>query len=86
MIKQPIKVGIKVGLHARPAVTFITTAQKFKSEVQLSKDEVEVNGKSILSVLSLAIVEGSTVILTVKGEDEIEAFESLKRILEGKNT
>ncbi|OYD14800.1 phosphocarrier protein HPr [candidate division WOR-3 bacterium JGI_Cruoil_03_51_56] len=71
-----------VGLHARPAADFVRKAERFKSKVRLAKDGVWVNGKSILSILTLAAENGSVVVLEVKGEDEKEAFEALKAKLE----
>ena len=78
------KVTIKgeVGLHARPAADFVRTAEKFRSEVWLVKDGAEVNGKSILGILTLAAERGAVLVLKVEGEDEEQAFEALKGRLE----
>ncbi len=82
MVEKEIKIKRDVGLHARPAANFVKTAEKFKSKVWLTKNGIRVNGKSILSILSLAVEKGSKVILSVEGVDEEEAFKSLKEILE----
>ncbi len=82
MIEGKIKIKKEVGLHARPAANFVKTAERFRSNVWLTKDGIKVNGKSILSILSLAVEKGSTITLTVDGEDEEEAFKTLKEILE----
>ncbi len=71
-----------VGLHARPAAEFVREAEKYRSRVRLAKDGVWVNGKSILSILTLAAESGSTLVLEVSGPDEAEAFASLRAKLE----
>ncbi|MEO0005372.1 MAG: HPr family phosphocarrier protein [candidate division WOR-3 bacterium] len=81
MIREDIKIGGPVGLHARPAAEFVKIAERFKSKVRLSKDGIWVNGKSILAILSLAAEKGSLVTLEVTGEDEEEAFRALKEKL-----
>ncbi|MGQ9708661.1 MAG: HPr family phosphocarrier protein [bacterium] len=81
MIKEEIIVGGPVGLHARPVAEFVKVAERFKSRVRLSKDGIWVNGKSILAILSLAAEKGSVVTLEVTGEDEAEAFKTLKERL-----
>ncbi|MEO0019285.1 MAG: HPr family phosphocarrier protein [candidate division WOR-3 bacterium] len=81
MIRENIKIGGPVGLHARPAAEFVKIAERFKSKVRLSKDGIWVNGKSILAILSLAAEKGSLVTLEVTGEDEEEAFRALKEKL-----
>ena len=72
----------KVGLHARPAAIFVQTASKFKSKVSAVKDGREVNAKSILSVLTLGAEQGAVVTIRAEGEDEMEAVEALKELVE----
>ena len=72
----------KVGLHARPAAIFVRTASKFKSKVLAVKDGREVNAKSILSVLTLGAEQGAVVTVRAEGEDEVEAVEALKELVE----
>ncbi len=72
----------KVGLHARPAALFVQTASRFKSEVLAIKDEREANAKSILSVLTLGAGQGAVVTVRAEGEDEVEAVEALKELVE----
>jgi len=71
-----------VGLHARPAAEFVREAEKYRSRVRLAKDGVWVNGKSILSILTLAAESGSDVTLEVSGPDENEALAALRTKLE----
>ncbi len=72
----------KVGLHARPAALFVQTASKYKSNVLAIKDGREVNAKSILSVLTLGAEQGAVVTVRAEGEDEVEAVEALKELVE----
>lgn len=73
----------KIGLHARPAAFFVKRAETFKSEIWVMKDGIRVNGKSILSLLTLAAEQGSKLILEADGPDEDEALTALVEILEG---
>lgn len=82
MLRADIVVQGPVGLHARPAADFVRTADKYKAKVRLAKDGVWVNGRSILSILTLAAESGSKLVLEVTGEDEQEAFQALKAMLE----
>ncbi len=72
----------KLGLHARPAALFVQLANKFESDIFLTKNGVEVNGKSIMSVMMLAIESGSEVIIRALGRDENEAVEALSLLID----
>jgi phosphocarrier protein HPr len=72
----------KVGLHARPAALFVQTAKKFKSAVKVGKDNTEVDAKSILLILTLAVNHGSTITIKADGEDEREAVKALQTLVE----
>lgn len=85
MIKEKITILNENGLHALPASRFVKAAEKFKGDVTLVKDGVEVSGKSIMGILTLACEKGSKVILTCKGADEKEMMKALKKILEGQD-
>jgi len=67
----------KLGLHARASALFVKTASRFDAEVRLSKEGVEVNGKSIMGIMMLAASKGTTVSLTVEGADEAEALQAI---------
>jgi phosphocarrier protein HPr len=82
MMKGKIVIGGLVGLHARPASSFVQIAERYSSEIRLVKDGMRVNGKSILAILTLAASKGSVVGLEVYGDDEREVFELLKHKLE----
>jgi len=74
MYTQEITVKNEVGLHARPATYFIQKANEFK-------DERRVNAKSLLGVLSLGIVGGTTITLIADGSDEKEAVAALAELI-----
>ncbi len=76
-------VNNQVGLHARPATFFIQKANEFKSSIWVEKDERRVNAKSLLGVLSLGIVKGTTINLIADGADEKEAVEALAELISG---
>ena len=71
----------QVGLHARPATFFIQKANEFKSSIWVEKDERRVNAKSLLGVLSLGIVKGTTINLIADGADEAEAVDALADLI-----
>lgn len=75
MLQKEFLIVNKLGLHARASALFVKTACKFASEVNLSKEGVEVNGKSIMGIMMLAASKGVTVRLTVEGADETEAMQ-----------
>ena len=77
MNTQEITVNNEVGLHARPATFFIQKANEFKSGIWVEKEDRRVNAKSLLGVLSLGIVKGTTITLIADGADEKEAVTAL---------
>ncbi|MCS7249950.1 MAG: HPr family phosphocarrier protein [candidate division WOR-3 bacterium] len=84
MVRENVKVEIEIGLHARPAAEFVKIAERFKSNIRVCKDGIWVNGKSILSLLTLAAEKGSELILEADGIDEKEAIAALKKFLSAK--
>lgn len=73
MIEKKIQIINKAGLHTRPAATIVKMAAKYKCEFFISKDGLNINGKSIIGVMTLAAEMGSELLLTFDGEDEKEA-------------
>uniref|UniRef100_A0A7V3RG27 HPr family phosphocarrier protein n=1 Tax=candidate division WOR-3 bacterium TaxID=2052148 RepID=A0A7V3RG27_UNCW3 len=84
-MREVITILNENGLHALPASRFVKLAERFKSKVELVKDGIKVNGKSIMGVLTLACEKGAKVTLICNGPDEKEAFEELRKILEGQD-
>ena len=72
-----------LGLHARAAAQLVQVANRFRCEIHVEKDGMEVNGKSIMGVLTLAAAKGSTVTVSVDGEDADGAMAALAKIIEG---
>ena len=83
IIKRKVKIKNKQGLHARPAAIFVQVANKFDSDIVLSKAGQKVNGKSIMGIMMLAAEQGSTLCITAAGDDAHEAAEELERLLSG---
>ena len=81
MYTQEVTIHSEVGLQARPATFFIRKANEFKSGIWVEKDERRVNAKSLLGVLSLGLVKGTTITLIADGSDEKEAVEALAELI-----
>jgi len=77
-----LKVRNKLGLHARAAAVFVRISSKFTSDVRLIKDGYEVNGKSILGVLSLAAIKGSELQVVTSGSDAETALKGIQELVE----
>jgi len=77
MLQKEFLIINKLGLHARASALFVKTASRFSSDVKLSREDVEVNGKSIMGIMMLAASKGSSVCLTVAGADEADAFQAI---------
>jgi phosphocarrier protein len=84
MIARDVLIKNKLGLHARAAVKFVNTANRFESDVRIGKDGGDIDGKSILGILTLAATQGSTINLRIKGPDEEAAFQALADLINGR--
>jgi len=75
----------QLGLHARACALFVKTAAKFpRTEVWVARDDLEVNGKSIMGVMMLAAEEGATIRVRAEGPEEKEAVAALQELVAGK--
>ena len=72
----------RLGLHARPAASFVKKAGEFTSDIWMEKDGTRVNGKSIMGLLMLACPLGSKIVLKIEGSDEEKALQELGRLIE----
>ena len=81
MYMKEAVVNNQVGLHARPATFFIQKANEFKSSIWVEKEERRVNAKSLLGVLSLGIVKGTSINLIADGPDEEAAISALIELI-----
>ncbi len=82
MLSRKFIIVNRLGLHARAAAQLVQTANQFSAEVTLQKEEVEVNGKSIMGILLLAAPKGTEISLTVDGPDEERAMVVLADLIE----
>ena len=82
MTYKDVTVQNQVGLHARPATFFIQKANEYKSSIWVEKEERRVNAKSLLGVLSLGIVGGTTIRIIAEGDDESQAVDTLINLVQ----
>ncbi len=83
MIEQEARIVNSLGLHARPAAQLVKLASTFAAEVELVKDGMAVNGKSIMGVMMLAAETGSSLLVRANGADESAAVTALVRLVAG---
>jgi phosphocarrier protein len=84
VIEAELLIRNQLGLHARACALFVKTAAKFHSNVYVSRDDLEVNGKSIMGVMMLAAEEGSSIRVRADGPDEQAAIGALAELVNGK--
>jgi len=77
VIEREAKVVNPLGMHARPAAELVKVANRFKAAVEVRKDDVAVNAKSILGVMTLAAECGSSLFIKTDGEDAAEAMAAI---------
>jgi len=82
MIEKDVVVNSDAGIHARPAMMIVREAMKYQCEITLIKDNVEADGKSIMSVLGLAIISGSKLTIRASGEGELELVSYILNLIE----
>jgi phosphocarrier protein HPr len=84
MKKKELLIENKLGLHARAAAQIVKSASSYASKVVLSKDNLEVDGKSIMGIMMLAAAKGSSIEVQVNGDDEDQALAGLERLFKDK--
>jgi phosphocarrier protein HPr len=84
MPEREVRILNKLGIHARPAAEIVKTAGKFKSNIIIVRDDLEVNAKSIMGVMMLAAEFGSTIILRAAGDDADAALDALAAVIANK--
>lgn len=82
MIEKEVTIKNRAGLHTRPAAVLVKLAAKFQSEFFIIKDGFEINGKSIIGVMTLAAEQGSTLHLKFEGPDEETAAKEVIGLFE----
>ena len=80
MVVREVRVTNKAGLHTRPASLIVREAARFSAEFYIQKDGYEINGKSIIGVMTLAAEQGALLTLTFVGDDEEEAANAIEKI------
>lgn len=82
MVEKEIVIRNRAGLHTRPAAALVKMAAKFRAEFFILKDGFEINGKSIIGVMTLAAEQGSRLMLRFDGEDEESASSAIVGLFE----
>lgn len=82
MVERDVVVHSDAGIHARPAMMIVREAMKYQCEITLIKDDIEADGKSIMSVLGLAIISGSKLKIRASGEGENELVSYILNLIE----
>ena len=81
MIEKSITIVNKLGLHARAAAKFVTTASEFDSDIQVARNGRIVNGKSIMGLMMLAAAKDTDIIVHINGDDEQQAFNAIEVLI-----
>ncbi|MBW7935165.1 MAG: HPr family phosphocarrier protein [Gemmatimonadaceae bacterium] len=84
MVERSVEVQNAHGIHARPAAEIVKVAARFRSAITLVRDDLEVNGKSIMGVMMLAAECGATILVRADGDDEVDAAEALVALVRTK--
>ena len=84
MPEREVKILNKLGIHARPAAEIVKAAGKFKSNITIVRDDIEVNAKSIMGVMMLAAEHGATIALRAIGDDAEAALDALSAVIANK--
>ena len=83
-IKTRLTIHNQQGLHARAAANFVNITNKFESEINVSRENENVSGKSIMGLLMLAAVKGTTIQITAHGNDASQVLEEITRLIDNK--
>ena len=83
VVEKTVTIKNKQGLHARPAALFVQIANKFYSDIAVSKGKTKVNGKSIMGIMMLEAGKGSKITITINGKDAEMAMKELEGLLTG---
>ena len=84
MPERTVQIANRNGLHARPAAEIVKLAAKFKSDITIVKDDLDVNGKSIMGVMMLAAEHGSSITFRAEGPDADQALDALAALVSNK--
>ncbi len=82
MIERSVTIRNRAGMHTRPAAALVKLAAKYRAEFFIEKDGLEINGKSIIGVMTLAAEQGSTLHLRFEGGDEAPFAAAMTELFE----
>lgn len=80
-MQQTFNIINKLGLHARAAAKFVTTASEFESEITVARNDRSVNGKSIMGVMMLAAAKGTEITVNAEGLDAEQALKAIEDLI-----
>jgi phosphocarrier protein len=81
MLVEEFVIPNKLGLHARASALLVKTASRFQSEIKIEREDIEVNGKSIMGIMMLAAAKGCVIRVKIDGDDEEEAMSVLGELI-----
>jgi phosphocarrier protein len=84
LVELRVKILNRLGLHARPAMSFVDTANAFESDIRVGKGDQQVDGKSIMQMMMLAATQGTELLIRARGPDARAAVEALRGLVERK--
>ena len=82
MFARSVTISNPTGLHARPATLFVETAKRFRCDVRVSRDGNAVDAKSVVGLMLLEAVGGTTITISAEGVDEVAAVTALAELVE----
>ncbi|MHB8766663.1 MAG: HPr family phosphocarrier protein [Deferrisomatales bacterium] len=80
-VERTFEIVNALGLHARAAATLVQLAQKYGCHIELLKDDLVVNGKSIMGILMLAAAKGTRLTVRAAGDDAAQAVEGIGELI-----
>jgi len=84
MVQETVTIRNRAGIHARPASMIVQTAQQYSSSVFLEKEDIKVNAKSIMNILTLGAAYKTELIISGEGDDEQDAVSAIKALFDNK--
>ncbi len=84
MTTKKVTIKNRAGIHARPAALIVNTANQYDSEIYLEKDDMRINGKSIMGIITLGAGYNSDIAVIADGDDEDEAVEAITALFENR--
>ncbi len=81
MVTKELTITNKLGIHARPAAQFVKLASQYDADILVESDSEEVDGKSIMGLMMLAVGHGSKIIVTAEGPQEVEALAAIEDLI-----